>query len=122
MMPRNGYGNSANHLEHRRNQLGLEPAWLARRARLPLDTVQKVLDGSDSSPDDVRALVAKALGGDEDPETFRVRTARAKAVRLVQLVQGNMSLEGQGLRRETLFQMIEETVGDLLASPRHLWG
>lgn len=112
----------ANELEHRRAQLGLEPAWLARRARLPMETVQMVLDGDESAPEDMRALIENALGGYEDPEAFRYRTARAKAERLVRLVQGTMSLEGQGLRREILLQMIEETIRDLLASPRRLWG
>lgn len=110
-----------NPLEQRRILLGIETTALARRARLTPNAVTNALQGQDSDPATLAALT-DALGGNEDTHDFRQRTAHAKAAMLVRLTQGNMSLEGQGLRKDTLSQMIQLTTQELLHDNRLLWG
>jgi transcriptional regulator with XRE-family HTH domain len=123
-------------LESRRSRLGMSKADLARRAKVSLPTVQRLLAGKEKHPGlDTVARIAAALGVEVrlaeacsvhelcDVPTFRERQARAKARRLVRLLQGTMALEAEAVDEADLAAMEEESVHALLAGPaRRLWG
>ncbi len=122
-------GRDSAHLENRRRQLGMSCAVLAKRAGVSLATVQRMLGGNLDSATmaNVRA-VAAALGLDLEmhastsAQEFCERQAEAKAKQLVDLVQGSSGLEGQGVDAETLSQMVQQTIHELMAgSKRKLW-
>jgi len=122
-------------LDRRRRRLGMPKTLAAVRAGLSLATVNRLLSAGEKRPrlDSVSAL-AGALGlevviGDrprvravESAISFRERQARAKARRLVEIVQGSMALEAEGVPAEIVSEMERETVHELLAgSARRLW-
>ncbi len=110
-------------------ELQIAAPQLARRARLPLETVTAALDGL---PVDRAALqaVAAALGLQialdgsvtevESSEAFRLRQARRRSAWLTRQVQGTMASEGQ-VRKEFLDEMTGKGIPGLLANPRYLW-
>jgi transcriptional regulator with XRE-family HTH domain len=125
----------ADKLEKRRFRLQMSKAEVARRARISLPTVKRVLGGREQRPE-WRTLhaIAKALGvtirlghdieieEDKSPFEYRKERAHAKAKRLVGMVQGTMGLEAQAVDSGTIDQMIEQTTCKLLAGPsRRLW-
>ncbi len=115
-------------LERQRLELGLSCAAVAKRARLSLRTVQRVLSGEDGDPG-IGTVVAigEALGVKlrleaESAEVVRRRAAEEKASRLLSMVQGTAALEVQAVSEETMRVLRERTVNELLAgSPRRLW-
>jgi transcriptional regulator with XRE-family HTH domain len=123
-------------LEFRRAQLGMSKAALAKRSKVSLPTVDRILSGREQNPrlSNVTAI-ATALGVEVrladneisvvDQKTahqFRREQALSKAKRIVNMVQGNMALEAQAVSQETIDGMIDQTVCELLAgSPRKLW-
>ena len=127
--------NISEQFERRRAGLRLPKTLAADRADLSLATVNRLLSGRDRrlSVDSVSAM-ASALGLEVilgarprvraalSAAAFREMVARAKAKRLVGMVQGSMALEAEGVSRVVLREMERETVHELLAGPaRRLW-
>src|SRR5262245_22417635 len=91
-------------LDVRRRQLGMSRAVLARRAKVSVPTVQRILTGKEDSPSvqTIEALAA-ALGMSVqlvetvDTQTLREQQAHQRATKMVGLVQGTMGLEAQAL-------------------------
>jgi transcriptional regulator with XRE-family HTH domain len=116
-------------LDVRRRQLGMSRASLARRAKVSVPTVHRILTGKETGPswETIEAL-AKALGlGVQIVETIgaedlRERQARMKASRLVGMVQGTMGLEAQAVDATTIETLTKRNATRLLAGPaRRLW-
>ena len=113
-------------LRQRREQLGMPLAVLAAKARVPMQTLHRILHGEASAHFDKVLAVAQALevvlsARKVKAREVRKRQARATAKRLVGMVQGTSALEGQGLDRDTLEEMTEQTTHQLLASKYKLW-
>ena len=123
-------------LDRRRARLGMSKADLARRARVSLPTVQRLLSGRERrARTDIVAAIAASLGVEvrlsDSPHVhescsvsaFRQAQARAKAKRLAKLVQGTMALEAEAVGARVLEEMEDKNVHALLAGPgRRLWG
>ena len=122
-------------LDRRRVRLGLSKARTANLAGLSIATVNRLLSLRENRPsiDSVSAL-AGVLGLEVvlghrprvrevvSASAFRERQARAKARRLIGMVQGSMALEAEGVSAEVRREMEQETVHELLAGPaRRLW-
>jgi transcriptional regulator with XRE-family HTH domain len=122
-------------LETRRKSLRMSKKILAHRSGISLPTVNRILCGREKrlTVDSVQAL-AKALGvvirlgasvACEEVENafeFREKQAKAKAKRLVRMVQATMALESQAVENTVLEQMEKQTACELLAgSTRRLW-
>jgi len=116
-------------LNRRRLKLGVSCSVLAKRVGISLRSVQRILSGEETNPGfaTVTAL-ARELGigvqfeDEVDLRTIRRRQAERKAARILTLVQGNSALEGQGMQKQTLRDLREQTIHELLAgSPRNLW-
>jgi transcriptional regulator with XRE-family HTH domain len=114
-------------LGQRREQLAMPLTVLAARAGVSMQTLHRILHGQTSAHFDKVLAVAQALGVDVNARSsvkareVRKRQAQAKAKRLVAMVQGTSALEGQGLDRDTLEEMTEQTTHQLLASKYKLW-
>jgi transcriptional regulator with XRE-family HTH domain len=116
-------------LNERRQRLGVSCSVLAKRTGVSLRSVQRVLSGEETNPGfSTVASLAHELGvgvrfDDEvDVRTIRRRQAERKAERILAIVQGSSALEAQALSRETIRDLREKTVNELLAgSPRKLW-
>jgi transcriptional regulator with XRE-family HTH domain len=115
-------------LEKRRRELGMSTTALAQRSRVSLPTVNRIMSSRHPRPVFAHvAAIAQALGVDlaavpKDSSDARRRTqARAKARRLVGLVQGTAGLEGQAVAPSDAEHMIERTAVQLLRSKRKLW-
>jgi transcriptional regulator with XRE-family HTH domain len=123
-------------LDFRRRQLGMSKAALATRANVSRPTVDRILSEREESPriSNVTAIAA-ALGVEvrlvdnvitvvdqKSAQEFRRQQALNKAKRIVKMVQGNMALEAQAVGTDTVDEMVDQTVCELLAgSPRKLW-
>lgn len=123
-------------LEFRRAQLGMSKAAVAKRSKVSLPTVDRILSAREQDPriSNVTAIGA-ALGVEirlvdnaitvvdqNSAQDFRRAQALTKAQRLVRMVQGNMALEAQAVDSKTVDDMIDQTVCELLAgSSRKLW-
>jgi hypothetical protein len=90
--------------------------------------VQRILAGHEKDPGFATvARLAEALGislrfETEDAEAFRRQQAELKAENVISLVQGTSALEAQALGSQTMQQLRERTIHELLAgSPRKLW-
>jgi transcriptional regulator with XRE-family HTH domain len=118
-----------NQLEFRRRKLHMSKSAVARRARVPIATVRRILSGRESSPGVSNvAAIAGALGVElrlheiQTAQEFRKARAAEKATKLVKLVQGTMALESQAVNQQTLNDMIDQTTSELLAGPpKRLW-
>lgn len=117
-----------NGLNDRRASLGMTVADLAERSGVSVATVNRVLGGDRHASFDNIARVAGVLGVDVvmsprgDAEKLKRAEARAKAERLVRIVQGTSSLEGQAVDDETVEAMIQDTMHELLrGSGRRVW-
>ena len=116
-------------LNERRERLGISCSVLARRTGISLRSVQRILSGEETNPGfSTVAGLARELGvgvrfDDEvDVRTIRRRQAERKAERLLAIVQGSSALEAQALSRETIRDLREKTINELLAgSDRKLW-
>lgn len=116
-------------LENRRKLLGMTKSTLAERAGVSLPTLNRTLSDSERSPTLPTIIaIAAALGLElkleaaQEPDDFRHAQAKAKATRIVQMVQGTMALEAQAVDQKTIDRLIDQTVHELLAgSPRRLW-
>ena len=116
-------------LNERRERLGISCSVLARRTGISLRSVQRILSGEETNPGFTTvASLAHVLGvgvrfNDEvDVRTIRRRQAERKAERILAIVQGSSALEAQALSRETIRDLREKTIHELLAgSDRKLW-
>jgi len=116
-------------LNERRERLGISCSVLAKRAGISLRSVQRILCGEELNPGfSTVATLARELGvgvrfdEEVDVRTIRRRQAERKAERILAIVQGTSALEAQGLSRETLRDLREKTINELLAgSDRKLW-
>jgi transcriptional regulator with XRE-family HTH domain len=116
-------------LNERRERLGVSCSVLAKRVGVSLRSVQRILSGEEANPGfSTVAKLAGELGvgvrfDDEvDVRTIRRRQAERKAERILAIVQGSSALEAQALSRQTLRELREKTINELLAgSPRKLW-
>lgn len=108
---------------------------VAQRANVSLPTVNRILSGKERMPTVPNLhAIAKALGvvvrigatiEIEEPQSadeFRRTQARGKAMKLMHMVQGTMSLEDQAVDQHTIDAMIEEATHELLKANRRLWG
>ena len=102
---------------------------LARRSGVSLPSVNRMLnDGIDrTAVSNVRA-VAAALGMEMtivptcSSLEWQEKEARAKAKKIVKLVQGTSALENQAVDEPTLHDMTKKTVFELMSgSKRRLW-
>lgn len=114
--------------EKRRQELGMSRSMLARRSHVSLPTVNRIMSaGHERSSFAHVAAIAQALGMELVPvvrdsvEGLRKEQAASKARRLVHLVQGTSSLEGQAVDQKELELMVERTTEKLLRSRRKLW-
>jgi transcriptional regulator with XRE-family HTH domain len=114
----------------------MSKAALAKRSKVSIATVDRILSGRESDPriSNVRAI-ATALGVEvrladnaitvvdqKSAQDFRREQALSKARRIVKSVQGNMALEAQAVGPGAVNDMIDQTVCELLAGPpRKLW-
>ena len=116
-------------LNERREKLGISCSVLAKRVGISLRGVQRILSGEEKNPGFTTvASLARELGvgvrfDDEvDVRTIRRRQAERKAERILAIVQGSSALEAQALSRQTVRDLREKTIHELLAgSPRKLW-
>lgn len=115
-------------LEKRRRELGMSRKSLANRSNVSLPTVNRILSGRHTGASIENVLtIAAALGmelkfeAEIRSERFREMQAVAKARQLVRLVQGTSALEGQGLDKDELEDMIGRTAKELSLSKRKLW-
>ena len=116
-------------LNERRQRLGISCSVLAKRTGISLRSVQRILSGEKTNPGFTTvASLAHVLGvgvrfdEEVDVRTIRRRQAERKAERILAIVQGNSALEAQALSRETIRDLREKTIHELLAgSDRKLW-
>jgi transcriptional regulator with XRE-family HTH domain len=116
-------------LNTRRKNLGMSMAALARRSKVSLPTVQRILSGKAPHASIANLLsIASALGVQIQMQMKPVRQVRReqameKARKLVGMVQATSALEGQAVATEAANKMIAKTAKELLAaSERTLWG
>ena len=115
-------------LEKRRRELRMPRTILAKRSGVSLPTVNRVLSGHHNRVTFENVLaIAKALGMEitmlqqGTSCEFREKQATKKARKLVRLVQGTSALEGQGLDKDELEEMIGRTSKELFLTNRKLW-
>lgn len=113
----------------RRHKLKMSLSALAKRSGVSFSTVYRVLHGDieTASFGTIQAIL-HALGmtidcrPEADDQVYRESQARKKAKKLVGMVQGTAGLEAQAVDQNTVDQMVNQTVHELLAgSPRKLW-
>ena len=122
-------------LDQRRARLKMPKTALATRARVSLPTINRILSGQEPNPTIGNlTAIAAALGltirigasiGIEETESaneYRIKEARAKAKRLVTMVQGTMALEAQAIDGSDAERLVDQTTYELLNSKRRLWG
>jgi transcriptional regulator with XRE-family HTH domain len=113
----------------RRERLGISCAVLAKRTGMSLRSVQRILSGEETNPGfSTVTSLARELGvgvrfeEEVDVRTIRRRQAERKAERILAIVQGSSALEAQAMARETIRDLREKTINELLAgSDRRLW-
>jgi transcriptional regulator with XRE-family HTH domain len=121
---------STHQLDHRRRQLGLSYAALAKRSGVSQATVVRLLSGRHPQASFQNVIaIAEALGFEltfrpaASASAMRRAQATTKARQLVGFVQGTSGLEAQAVDAQQLEEMTEQTANELLAgSPRRLWG
>ena len=114
--------------EQRRRELGMSRSTLARRSRVSLPTVNRIMSAHHETSTFAHvAAIAQALGieltavAKVGSEELRRKQAKKKATRLVRLVQGSSGLEGQAVDQRELESMVARTTEQLLRSKRKLW-
>lgn len=115
-------------LEKRRRELGMSRSTLARRSRVSLPTVNRIMSQQYQRPTFAHvAAIADVLGVEltavpkAESEDLRRSQASNKAKRLVGLVQGSSGLEGQALEQQEVETLVAQTTEKLLRSKRKLW-
>jgi len=114
-------------LKRRQRDLGMPIGVLAELAGISVSTVKRILGGNPQVAFASVLALADALGmGDlsngESVSVMRQRQAEAKAEKLVGMVQGTSSLEGQAVDDSATRNMVDRTVVELLkGSSAALW-
>jgi transcriptional regulator with XRE-family HTH domain len=116
-------------LNQRRLKLGMSMAALARRSKVSLPTVQRILSGKAPHASIANMLaIASALGVRFEMHMkpvleVRRQQAMQKARKLVGMVQATSALEGQAVGATVVNKMVAKTATELLAAgKRSLWG
>lgn len=114
--------------ERRRRELGMSRTALAKRSHVSLPTVNRILSDQHGGASFANVLaIANALGmevtatAQTGSDEFRQRQATTKARHVVRLVQGTSALEGQGLDKDELEEMVRRTSRELVVTKRKLW-
>lgn len=116
-------------LNARRKRLGMTYQVLAARSGVSIATVQRILscENDQANFSNVVAVV-RALGMTANfiesvsDNEFCELQAQKKSKRLISILQGSSGLEGQAVDDQTLEDMVQQTVHELLAGPkRKLW-
>lgn len=116
-------------LDLRRRKLGMSRAALARRAKVSVPAVHRILGGKERAPSmaTIEALAA-AVGLEisfsevADVEDLREQQAEKIATKVAGAVQGTMGLESQGVDPATVKTLIKRNMHQLLSgSNRRLW-
>lgn len=115
-------------LKQRMRSLGMTPAALARRAKLPATAVDGVLDQLADTTAPGADTLRRCLGLQPDGtrlvsnRTFRKQAARRKTRFVMAMVQGTMGLEAQGLDPAGFRKLRDDTYRRLLkANSAQLW-
>ena len=116
-------------LEQRRRELSMPVSVLAARSGVPPSTVKRILArGLPKAAFGSVDAVARALGmnvgltATSESLAFQEQQARAKAERMVSMVQGSSALESQAVGETDRETMVLRTVHELVAGPkRRLW-
>jgi transcriptional regulator with XRE-family HTH domain len=121
-------------LESRRRSLGVSFAALSERTGISAPTLKRIFSGKVSPALDKIQSIAGVLGVEirvngkievdatHSVEYVRKRVAEEKAKWLVGLAQGTSALEAQAVGPDTIREMVERTIHELLAGPnRKLW-
>jgi transcriptional regulator with XRE-family HTH domain len=116
-------------LDKQRRELKMTLPALAQRARLSRATVRRLLiDKRMSASLDNVLAIADALGAKigfhiQSPKKLVEREVQERAKRIVQLTQGTMALEAQGLTEQAdLDELLQSAAKEIRARPRkHLW-
>jgi len=121
-------------LEIRRRDLGVSYSALAERCGVSELSVKRVLHGKTNPTLQSLQSLAKVLGVEiringtvsvvpkSTAEQIRKEAAKAKAEKLVRLVQGTSALESQAVSSNAVRAMVSRTVRELLQGPNHkLW-
>ena len=116
-------------LNARRKRLGMTYQVLAARSGVSIATVQRILscENDQANFSNVVAVV-RALGMTANfiesvsDNEFCELQAQKKSKRLISILQGSSGLEGQAVDDQTLEDMVQQTVHELLSGPkRKLW-
>ena len=116
-------------LEHQRRALKMPLPILAQRAKLSRATVCRILKEKrlTASLENVLAI-ARVLGAEiavhlQTPEDVIEQEVQKRAKKIVQMVQGTMALEAQGITDPILLkQLVETAAREIRAKPRkQLW-
>jgi len=114
-------------LKRRQRDLGMPIYVLAERAGVSVSTVKRILGGNTQVAFASVWALADALGmtdlsSGERVAVMRQRQAEAKAEKLIGMVQGTSSLEGQAVDDSAIKNMVDRTVVRLLkGSSAALW-
>ena len=103
----------------RRTKLEMTIENLASLSGLGFRTVTRFFAGDDvklSSVEQITQVLGLDFAGNEEIDIQRLREARAleRAIYIMSLVQDTSALEGQGLDKEQLDELIEKTKQELL--------
>lgn len=103
----------------RKESLNISAEQIATITKLSLEEVQNFFDHRDISIknlEEISKLFGLDIDGNEirDIQTLKENRAKEKAIYIMSLVQDTSALEGQGLDKEQLDELIEKTKQELL--------
>ena len=115
-------------IKQRRAELGITIENLAYLSELGIKTITRLFSGHDvklSTVEKITKVLGLDLAGNEvvNIQVLREKRAEEKALQIVSLVQGTMALEKQGLKKENINELLEETKQQFLNGEykRNLW-
>ena len=123
------YNEIINALALRKHELGMRDSHVARKSGVSQPVVHRIFAGKHKTARlDQMIAIAAVLGVsleavmNEKAVEMRLREARKKAKKIVSMVQGTSSLESQGLEKNVLKDMEQQSIHEFLAGPQgHLW-
>lgn len=115
-------------IKHRKKQMGLTIDNISKLSNLGNRTVVRFFNAQDvklSTVEKITNLLGLDFAGNEtvDIKTLKEKRAYEKALYIVSLVQDTSSLEKQGLEKEAINTLIEETKQEFLSgkNKKILW-